>query len=108
MADDALLADYAEHIRNACRLLPAWFVPRMMDDCWSFALLLTTGHTVHITHITDVRMTADGLWLDVELADRMPLQANPATDRDILAPTSRTSASIYARHVVMAYETADT
>src|SRR5690348_9325550 len=100
--------DYADRILTACRLLPAWFVSRMMDDCWSFALLLTTGDTVHITHITDVRMTADGLWIDVELATTAPIQARPTTDRDIVAPTSRTSASIYARHIVMAYETADT
>jgi hypothetical protein len=36
---DALQA----HIERARRLLPAWFVPRMMDDHWSFAFLLGNG-----------------------------------------------------------------
>jgi hypothetical protein len=88
MANDEFWMDCDEHTRTACRLLPAWFVPRMMTDYWSFALLLTTGHTVNITDISDVRMTADGLWIDVELADRMPLKGK-TTASDICAPTTQ-------------------
>ena len=40
--------EYSEQITKAQRLLPAWFVPRMMTDCWSFGLLLETGHLLVI------------------------------------------------------------
>jgi hypothetical protein len=30
-------------VRQAKKLLPAWFVPRMMEDEWVFGLLLVTG-----------------------------------------------------------------
>jgi hypothetical protein len=104
--------EYEEAIARASRLLPAWFVPRMMDDTWSFALLTVSGQAILIDHIEAVHQAADGgLWLDVSLLEsgsgweeslcRMGLQI-------ITAPTDRTTASINAAHIVTAFEIANT
>jgi hypothetical protein len=94
------------------RLLPAWFVPRMAGDCWFFALILTNGQALYVESIENVRMSADeNLWIDVLL--------HPQSEADsaywkikgvplVGAPTSRTQASVNARHVVYAVEMADT
>lgn len=108
-------AEDRQRFERAEALLPAWFIRRMIDDQWSFAFLLVTGHTLHLQHIHEVRQAADGtIWLDVELADQVPYTARrlPPYERagphDIVAPTSRLTASVNAAHVVLAYETADT
>jgi hypothetical protein len=97
---------------NAHRLLPAWFVSRMMGDCWSFALLTTTGQVILIDTIEAIHEAKDGgIWLDVILSQpgsfwherlkEMKLQI-------ITAPTDRPTASINASHIVAAFEIADT
>jgi hypothetical protein len=53
-------------ISKAAALLPAWFVPRMMSDEWSFGLLLNNGFVLAVSHIKAVRQAADGsIRLDV-------------------------------------------
>lgn len=94
-----------------CRLLPAWFTPRMLDDEWAFGLLLVTGVVLGISHIERVVQAADGsLWLDV---DMMENYASVSIHKDfwssvVVAPTSRLRASVNAAHVVAAVELADT
>jgi DNA-binding XRE family transcriptional regulator len=57
-----------EYAEVASRLLPAWFIPRMMTDTWSFGLTLVTGLTLAISSILDVQQAADGsIWLDVRM-----------------------------------------
>jgi hypothetical protein len=101
-----------EAIARAEQLLPAWFVPRMMGDVWSFALLTPDGRAMLIDHIDRVRQGADGsIWLDVVMSEpgsgwedalrQMKLQI-------ITAPTDRTTASINAAHIVAAFEIAST
>jgi hypothetical protein len=53
--------DECERLTKAQRLLPAWFVPRMMDDCWFFGLMLETGHLLVIEQVLDVRAGPGGL-----------------------------------------------
>jgi hypothetical protein len=97
---------------RAARLLPAWFTRRMMGDCRSFAFILTNGDVVHLEAIQDVQQAADGtIWLDVALHQQHHPRLQGALlfpGRQIFAPTSRTTASINASHVMMAFETADT
>jgi hypothetical protein len=44
-----------DRVARAERLLPAWFVPRMMTDWWHFGLLLVTGQVIAIRGIREVR-----------------------------------------------------
>jgi hypothetical protein len=99
---------YGEDVNRAERLLPAWFITRMMTDDWSFAFLMVTGDLVHLTCIEAVHLGADGIWLDVSLSERTDIQGKHIAGRHIGAPTERTRASINARHIVMAFETAYT
>jgi hypothetical protein len=94
-------ADDRPEIQAAIALLPAWFVPRMMDDEWFFGLTLVTGKTLAISKIQAVHQDAEGsLWLDVTMLRDFVGYLN--------APTSRLTASIRASSVVMAFELADT
>lgn len=106
MDDVACVIDLGPDVERAARLLPAWFIPRMMTDEWNFAFLMVTGDIVHLTHIEKVHLGADGIWLDVTLSNCFGLLSGGP--RHFKAPTDRTFASINARHVVMAFETADT
>lgn len=91
------------------QLLPAWFVPRMMDDVWSFGLLLTNGSILCITSIIGVHKDATGnIWLDVDMMEERPFCAGHSTGPFMIAPTSRTTASVNATHIVAAFELADT
>jgi hypothetical protein len=99
-----------EQPRDA-RLLPAWFVPRMMQDAWSFGLLLTTGHVLCIETIERIRQAADGsLWLDVSMIrDVSFLREIWGKNLNLIgAPTDRLTASVNAAHVIWAFELADT
>jgi hypothetical protein len=100
---------YGKFLDDAYELLPTWFVPRMMDDVWSFGLLLTTGHVLAVQQLTDVRKAGDGsIWLDVTLCERPPYGAEKWPLKCLVAPTSRLSASVAASQVVCAVELADT
>jgi hypothetical protein len=102
---DDPLQDYSDDIDRCAKLLPAWFVPRMMGDVWYFGLLLTTGRTLRISQIDNVHQAADGsLWIDASM--------EPHEGRDdgleMYAPTSRLTVSVNATHIVAAFELADT
>src|SRR5690349_19161336 len=95
-------------IEQAQRLLPAWFIGRMMTDEWQFGLLLDTGVVMAISSILEIHQAADGsLWIDVEmLKDVFDLEA--PGHRVFCAPTSqRTTASIAVNHIVAAFELPD-
>ncbi len=103
--------DDRPEIQAAIKLLPAWFVPRMMDDEWYFGLLLVTGHTLAISNIQEIHQDAGGnLWLDVTMLREFPWTCNPAipTRKAMSAPTSRLTASVAAASIVLAFELADT
>lgn len=102
-AENAIKAVYEE-----LGILPAWFVPRMMYDTWRFGLMMVTGVTIGIEQIRNVRRDATGnIWFDVELLGKNPTyQMSQGTF--FVAPTSRTTASINASHVMAAFELADT
>ena len=93
---------------RACQLLPAWFTDRMMTDNWTFGLLTTTGDTIVISSILNVSVGASGeVWLDVDLMtpiDGMEMEGM----KFFWSPTNRTRASIAARHIVAAFELAET
>ena len=93
-------------VEEALRLLPAWFTGRMMTNSWSFGLLLETGHTLCIELIVAAKQGADGtVWLDVEMMTYRPCELPKNL---IVAPTSRTRASVQASKIVAAFELADT
>jgi hypothetical protein len=100
--------DYGPEVERAARLLPAWFVPRMMTDEWSFAFIMVSGDVVHLTTINAVHLGVDGVWLDVNLNEHPPQAAwFNKSSRQITSPTGRRLASINARHIMIAFETAD-
>lgn len=111
-----ILDEFDAQVRQAEQLLPAWFIPRMMCDEWSFGLLLTSGVVLAITHISAVRQGVNGtVWLDVDMApstDRLlPISSALQDDlpiRIVGAPTTRLAASVNAAHVIWAFELADT
>lgn len=102
------LPEHEPRIVLAQALLPAWFVPRMMSDNWSFAFLMVNGDIIHFTNIEAVHASADGIWLDIQLIEEKHLNYLALKGRQVSAPTSRTAASVNARHVMMAFETSDT
>lgn len=100
-----------EDVREAERLLPAWFTGRMMCDNWSFGLLMGTGDVLCISRINRVSEAKNGaVWIDVELLpDEAMVVARDRPDwRFRYAPTERLEASVNAAHVVAAFELADT
>jgi hypothetical protein len=106
------MPDDFDGIEAAISILPTWFVPRMMDDVWSFALLTTDLVAILITTITNVNQAKDGsIWLTVDLMpddDFWALRLRERGLRTLGAPTSRTTASINASHIIAAFEIADT
>ncbi|MBF8274064.1 MAG: hypothetical protein HW380_3169 [Magnetococcales bacterium] len=95
----------ALEIEHAQKLLPAWFVPRMMGDAWFFALQLSTGKVIAIETILDVYEAKNGdVWLDVRL-----LLDPPKKIPNIFSPPcGRQTASINAKFITFAFELADT
>jgi hypothetical protein len=108
--DDPILKDFLEKTNRAVRLLQPWFITRMMDDNWLFGLLLDTGHLLVIHKILDVKEDGPGgVWLDVEMARDTEWLADVGWAKSIIqAPTSRTTASVKASKIIMAFELADT
>ena len=105
------LEDEIADTERAKRLLPAWFVARMMGGTGSFAFLVASGDVVRFGNMLGVRQAADrSLWIDVALADCVPMsnQGRGIKGRHIVAPVERKTASINVAHIVMAFETADT
>lgn len=111
--DNATSWEYVDISRMA-KLLPAWFCERMAGDVWSFGLLLTTGHMLHIQRICDVKQAADhSLWLDVELAPPGDtafgdMAAKCGWPAFLPAPTTREMCSVAVAQIVCAVELADT
>jgi len=103
-----------EKINEATRLLPAWFVSRMMTDDWTFGLLLSTGQVMVVNYISEVHQAADGsIWIDVKMGEKAewhePELGNTPSGMSYLStPTKRDTASVNAAHVVAAFELAST
>jgi hypothetical protein len=105
-----------DEVEQAAKLLPAWFVPRMMQDEWVFGLLLITGQVLVIYNLSAVHQAADGtIWLDVQMEEKEKGRAlepelgdTPSRLNYLFSPTKRTTASINAAHVVAAFELAST
>jgi len=97
-----------DSLKRAKSLLPAWFVPRMMEDVWHFGLLMSDGTLISIETILSVAQAADGsIWLDVRLSEAAPF-AIENYPKLLKSPTSRSDASINVCHIMAAFETADT
>ena len=80
----------------------------MMSDNWSFGLLTDMGTVIAIKTIYDVHLSHDGeLWIDVELSETEPY-SNIEASNLFLSPTTRTTASVSVRHIIAAFELADT
>jgi len=96
-------------VEEARRLLPAWFVPRMMGEEWVYGLMMASGNVIAVERIDAVRRAADGaLWLDVILAPADDYWGGNNYDPSVFgAPSSRRRASINAAHVAAAFELVD-
>lgn len=94
---------------EAFEVVPAWFTPRMMQDHWHFALLLSNGKWALIHRIEAV--SSDGKWIEVELAEGGATTLYKSID-DVDIITSQTNdrpkATIRTSDIVLATETSDT
>ncbi len=93
----------------AAKVLPAWFLERMIGDDWYFALVVSSGHTVFISCITAI--SSDGEWIDVQLLDHVPSQAGKLfrpKNAILCTAGERSTASIRVNSVMVAYEVAST
>ena len=102
--------EHIENIRDSADILPAWFIPLMMDDEWTFGLLLATNDVLVIKSINRVTRAADGgIWIDVNMEpDKTTMGSASGGYSFLYAPCERMKASINAAHVVAAFELADT
>jgi hypothetical protein len=95
------------HLR-APKLLPAWFVHRMIDSIGDFAFLLTTGDVVNFMCIGAIRQDVTGeLWIDVILNPKSPLENTAFWCAALIGgvdDANRGNASIQARHIVAAVD----
>ena len=106
--EDQLFWSDQQQIDNAAKLLPTWFVPRMMQDYWTFGLLLSTGDILAVATINEVSKGENGdVWINAELCEHTPF-CKLGGKEAITSPTERVSISINASHVVAAMELADT
>lgn len=97
-----------EKIRIANALLPAWFIPRMMEESWTYGLMLPNGHVIAIERINNVSRAVDGsVWLDVTLAAADDVWGGNYDPGIFGAPTARRNASINVAHVAAAFELVD-
>ena len=85
--------------------LPAWFIPRMMDNSTgAYCLMLSTGLVMAVQRIDRLHRASDGgLWLDVELAER-PAYASERKAGIFYAQSHGQEATVNASHVVTAFE----
>lgn len=90
----------------ACKVLPGWFIPRMMCDAWCFGLLMVTGDIMTIQSINSI--SVDGKWLNIELLTEECRQTANYLPKQICATGDRTTASVQVAHIVAAFELAYT
>jgi hypothetical protein len=89
----------------AAEVLPAWYTTRMMQDHWLFGLFTATGQMVAIKQIKAI--SDDGLWMDVELAQKDetdPFAAIYKVPVIHASGTDRTTASIQIDTIVAAID----
>tara|TARA_R110000868_G_scaffold108548_1_gene296180 strand:+ start:698 stop:1006 length:309 start_codon:yes stop_codon:yes gene_type:complete len=93
---------------EAGRILPAWFVSRMMTDEWQFAFVLSDGTQLALTRIDWVVRDSTGrIWLDVRLM--APRYRESHTGWNLTyAPTARVRSSVSVDHIMYAIEIGDT
>ena len=80
----------------------------MMQDSWTFGLLVTGNVVIVIECINHIREHGGIIWLDVTMATKKPLAKGPLGRDLMVSPTDRTAASIRADSVIAAFELADT
>jgi hypothetical protein len=92
---------------EARKIMPAWFLERMMNDQWCFALLTVTGHTIFIEKVYSI--SSDGKWIDAELLTEIPFEFKDHDPKKaILGLKGRERVSIQVPTIVAAYEAAST
>ncbi len=97
-----------ERIAHARTLLPAWFVPHMMQDDWIYGLMLPNGRVIAIKRIDTVTRAADGtIWLDVILAPADDYWGGNYDPGIFGAPSARRNASINLAHIAAAFDLVD-
>jgi len=97
-----------ELVKQASQVLPAWFVPRMMNDEWMFGLLLTTGNWLPLKRIARVFEGSTGdIWMDVEALPRFKLPGGQGESMSFVqVAEGRTMVSVATGQVVLAMELA--
>ena len=102
--DEQAVEDYKAKLRLYRDLLPAWFVPQMMEDTWSYGVMLTNGNILGIETIHRITQDASGgIWLDCRMMSYGDSQVGGLTIMD--APDDKhLDVSINAAHVAAVFE----
>ena len=90
-----------------------WFVERMMNDTWTFGLLVTGNLVIVIDQIDNIRAPGGIVWLDVTMREKSNWDVKKFTTLPenltlMYSPTRRQQASVRADAVIAAFELADT
>ena len=92
--------------RSECaeRILPAWFVSRMMKKPGKYGLMLSAGNILAVERILEVHTAADGtIWLDVRMVETGDYLPGSLDRRVFTAPSDALEASVNASAVVAAF-----
>lgn len=105
---DDPMREFNDKYAKAVKLLPGWFVSRMMSDTWYFGLYLTNGTCLAISTITDVDQDENGkLWITADMVDEDCMSSS--AKNIVCSPTrGRLTTSIAVDHIMYAVELAET
>lgn len=95
------------------KVLPVWFIERMVNDYWHFGMLLRSGQVLVFTRI--IKLSSDAKWLEVEMAENDGekvtefFKEGPAKDLPtIYSLPERTTASVSVAQIIACFELANT
>lgn len=83
-------------------ILPTWYVQRMGQDDWGFALLLRSSEILAISRINGI--STDGKWMEVTLLEKGTEPTQISGKAVTYAPTDRREASVQIAAVEAAFE----
>jgi hypothetical protein len=90
--------------KSAECILPAWFVPQMMNKPGKYGLMLSGGNILAIERILEVHAASDGtIWLDVRMIATGDYLPGSLDRRVFTAPPDALEASVNAGAVVAAF-----
>lgn len=91
--------------------IPGYLFHRMETDTWFFGVLLDSGAVLAVERVSRIAPDDSGnLWVDFEMLEKQNCMLGESCPLGRLSysPTERTTITVNARHIVAAFELADT